>query len=143
MTTDKGGTQTPERVDEWQMGLFDVLAGDPGDSTVCTTAGYYCDLFGIDQRWAEFNDGTLHPCWTITHLPSGYNICAHLGEEDEARAFVETIKGVGNWDFVSPDGAKPLSAAMGAIFRENDQVVNPRQLLPALWLRKKHRKAAP
>lgn len=37
-------------MNEWQIGLFDVLAGVPDSPTVCTIAGYYNELFGIDRR---------------------------------------------------------------------------------------------
>ena len=121
----------------WQLGLFDVLAGDTDAPTICTTAGWHTDFFGLDRRWAEFRDGTLHPCWVVTHLLTGYVICAYTGDEAAAKAFADKIEPIGNWDFVDPAGAKAMAPAMGKIFRSDDQVINPAQLLPALWIRKK------
>lgn len=122
----------------WQMGLFDVLAGESGDTTVCTTAGYYNDLFGIDRRWADVDDGLLQPCWAITHLLTGYVICAHLGNEIEVKTYIDEIMSFGNWDFAEPSGARALSKQMGDSFHSNSAaILDPAKLLPALWIRNK------
>lgn len=123
----------------WQMGMFDVLAGEVEAPTVCTIAGWYREPFGIDRRWMVEDDGTLKPCWMITHLLTGYNICGYLGEEDQAKAVCEQIEKFGDWDFTSPLGAKSLSARMAEFFKSNSDIFSPAICLPALWLRVKAR----
>lgn len=122
---------------EWQIGLFDVLAGVPDSPTVCTIAGYYNELFGIDRRWAIFCGGELLPCYVLSHLLTGDVICAHLGSEDEVKAYADEIARFDDWDFIDPKGADALKARVAQTFKNNPNIFSPKQCLPVLWIRKK------
>ncbi len=124
-----------KNMNEWQIGLFDVLVGEPDSPTVCTIAGYYNELFGIDRRWAEFGDGELRPCYVLSHLLTGYNVCAFLGDENEVKAYADEIARFGNWDFIDQKGADALKARMAQTFKNNPNIFSPKHCLPALWIR--------
>lgn len=84
-------------------------------------AGWTNGLFGLDFRVYDDDDGEpFVPGWSVTHIPTGYTVCAILAGLAEAKALTEELGAAADWNFTADADSKARAEAFHAFQHAHD-----------------------
>lgn len=113
--------------DGWHIGAIPFAAPSSQGLFKAEAAGWVNGLFGLDFRMYHDEVYDLDSGFQLTHIPTGYAVCAILAPLPKAKKLAEEIQAGANWDFSDAGSVKPEHRfALASVEEENRAIVKRR-----------------